>query len=73
MSDLDLSFTREKEDVGDHFLSFFGGGGDHHRGGVFEGASVRIWVEKAGGGDLKAFGIEDSGLEVEKQPLRVAG
>ena len=66
VGDFDLPLTREKENVGAYLPSFLGGGGDHHRGGVLEGAGVRVRVKKAGGSDCKAFGIEDGCLEVDK-------
>ena len=52
--------------MGAHFLALFGGGGHHYQRGVLEGISVRVWVEEAGGGDVKAFGIADGGLEIDK-------
>ena len=71
VSDFNLSFTGEEEDVGAHFLSFLRGGGNHNRGGIFEGTSIRVWVEEPSGGNRKAFGVEDSGFHVDKQPFRV--
>ena len=59
--------------MGAHLFAFFRVGGDHHRRGILEGAGVRVWVEEAGGGDLKTFGVEDAGFEVDKQPLGVTG
>ena len=66
VGDLDFSLTGEEKDVRAHLLTFFGGGGDHHRGGILEGASSRVRVEEASGGDLKALGVEDGRLEVHK-------
>ena len=66
MSDLDLPLTGEEKDVRAHLLALLGGGGDHHRGGTLEGASIRVGVEEASGGDLKALGIKDGRLEVHK-------
>ena len=73
MSDLDFPFSGEEENVGAHFLAVFGGGSYHHRGSVFEGTSVRVWVEEAGGGDVQSFGITNGRLEVDKQFLGVIG
>ena len=73
MSDLDLPPPREEKDVGAHLFALLRDGGDHHRRGILEGASVRIWVEEAGGGDLKTFGVENGGFEVDEQPLGVVG
>ena len=73
VGDLDLPPTGEEEDVRAHFLTLFGGGSDHHRGGVFQGASVGVWVEESSGGDRKSFGVEDGGLEVDELPFWVVG
>ena len=66
VGDFDLSLTGEKENVGAHLLSFLGGGGDYHRGGVLEGVGVRVRVEVAGGSDCEAFGVEDGCFEVDE-------
>ena len=66
VSDLDFSLKGEEKDVGAHLLVFFGGGGDHYRGGAIEGASIGVGVEEASGGDLKALGEKDGRLEVHK-------
>ena len=71
VSNLDFPFTEEEENMRAHLPAFFGGGSHHHRGGVFEGSSVGVWVEEASGGDLKACGIEDGGLEINEQPFGV--
>ena len=73
VSDFDFPFAGEEEDVGAHLLSLFGGGGDHNRGGVLEGASIGIRVEEPGGGNREIFGIEDSRSEIDEQPFRVTG
>ena len=54
-----------------HLLALLGGGSDHHRGGVFEGASVGIGLEESSGGDRKSLGVEDGGLQVDEQPFWV--
>ena len=71
VSDLDFPFAGKDEYVGTHLLTFFRCGGGHHRGGVFQGVGGRIWVEKAGRGDLKSFGIEDGSLKIHKKPFGV--
>ena len=73
VGDLDLPLTGEKKNVGSHLLSLLRGGGNYNRGGVLEGTSVGIWVEEPSGGNRKTFSVEYSGLEVNKQPFRVAG
>ena len=65
VGDLDFSPSGEKEDVRAHFRTFFGGGSDHHRGGVLQGASVAVRVEEASGGDRKSLGVEDGEQEKE--------
>ena len=72
VSDFNLPFTGEEEDIGAHFLSFLRGGGNHNGGGILEGTSVGVWVEEPSGGNRNAFGVEDSGFQVDKQPFRVA-
>ena len=57
--------------MGAHLPTFLRGGSDHHRGGVFEGPSVGIWVEEASGCDPGTFRVEDSGFEVNEEPFRV--
>ena len=69
--DFDFPFTGEEENMRAHLLTLFGGGSDHHREGVFEGASIGVWVEEPSRGDPKAFGIEDSGFEINEQPFGV--
>ena len=59
MGDLDLPLAGEKKDMGAHLLPVLGGGGDYHRGGIFEGTGVWVWVEEASGGDRQAFGVKD--------------
>ena len=71
--DRDLSLPREEKDVGAHFLPLLRGGSDHNRVGVFEGASIRVWIEEPSGGDLKTFGVEDGRSEVDYQPFGVTG
>ena len=56
-----------------NLLPHLWGGGDYHRGGIFEGASVRIQVARMGAEDLKTFGVEAGGFEVDEQPIRVVG
>ena len=66
VSDLDLPPARQEENTGAQLFPFLGGGGNHHRGAVFEGLGVGVWVEEARGGDCKVFGVENSGFEVDK-------
>ena len=66
VGDLDFPPSGEEEDVRAHLLTFFGGGSDHHRGGVLQGASVGVRVEESSGGDRKSLGVENGGLEVDK-------
>ena len=66
VGNLDFPFTGEEKDVRAHLLTLFGGGGNHNRGGVLEGASVGVGVKEASGGDLKALGIKNGRLEVHK-------
>ena len=73
VSDFDLPLAGEEEDVGAHLLSLLRGGGNHHRGGIIEGASIGIWVEELSGGNRETFGVEDSGPEIDEQPFRVTG
>ena len=70
---LDLPSAREQENMGAHLFALLGGGGNHHRGGVLEGTSVRVWIEEVSGGDCKALGVKDGGFEVDKQILGVIG
>ena len=71
VGDLDLPPAGEEEDVHAHLFTLLRGGSDHHRGGVFEGASIRVRVEEASRGNLKVFCIEDGGFEVDEQSFRV--
>ena len=66
VSDLDLPLAGEKKNVRAHLLTILRGGGDHHRGGVLEGAGVRVWIEEASGGNRKTFGVENGRLEIDE-------
>ena len=57
--------------MGAHHFTLLWCGSDHYRRGIFEGASGQVWVKEAGGGDLETICIEDGGLEVDEQTLRV--
>jgi len=71
MGGLDLPLAGEKEDVRAHLLTLLRGSCDNDQGGKFQRAGIRIRVEKAGRGDLDAFGVEYGSFEVHEETFIV--